>query len=79
MSKDISHVDFFENPISINDPVIFSNGSRGLIAGRVHHLTPKMISVSYHTQRGETKKLLYPNELLIIEEEDMFMHLLKKK
>lgn len=79
MSRKPDHMDFLGNAISVNDPVIFPNGSRGLMAGRVHHLTPKMVSVAYHTKRGESKKLLYPEELVRIEEDEMLLYLLRKQ
>lgn len=79
MSRQPEHLDLVGTIIKVNDPVVFPQGTRGLMAGRVHHLTPKMLCVAYGTKRGESKKLLYPNDVMIIQEDAMMMYLLRKQ
>lgn len=77
MAEEPNHKDILGNKISIDDSVVVPNGRRDLRVGVVKRLTPKMVTVKTVGKGYTGERLVYPSDLLVVEDSRVTMYLLK--
>ena len=77
MVEEPNHKDILGNKISAEATVVVPDGKRDLRVGVVKRLTPKMVTVQTVGKGYNTEKMVYPGDLLVVEDSRITMYLLK--
>lgn len=77
MAEEPNHKDILGNPISVDDTVVVPTGRRDLRVGIVKKKSPKMVTVKTVGPGYSPEKLVYPGDLLVVNDPRVTMYMLK--